>query len=61
MLMETKKCDANVESQSAPKVYGAWSENALNILTLKYPLKELSLESLTGGFTVDIRKEKIEW
>lgn len=39
MLMDLKKCDANVESESAPKQFDPWSEKTLNLLTLKYELK----------------------
>jgi hypothetical protein len=33
----------------------------LNLLTLKYPLKEWPLNLLTGGFSVEIDKMQINW
>ena len=41
--MDLKKCDANIDSESAPRVFDRWSEKVLNLLTLKYELKEFSL------------------
>lgn len=52
MLMDTKKCDANIESDSAPRVFDPWTEKVLNLMILKYELKEVPLESLTSGFRV---------
>jgi len=59
--METQKCDANTPSKKASDIFPKWTEKALDILTLKYPLKKYSLDDLTGGFNVEISQGKINW
>lgn len=33
----------------------------LNVLTLKYELKDYPLDRLTSGFSVEVKKGKINW
>ena len=56
-----KKCDANIESENAEKVFPVWSEKVLDILTLKYNLKNIPIKDLASKLTVEISNKDIDW
>ncbi len=47
-----KKCDANVESENASKIFPIWSEKVLDNLTLRYSLRSIPIENLTSNIAV---------
>jgi hypothetical protein len=47
-----KKCDANVESENASKIFPIWSEKVLDKLTLRYSLRSIPIGNLTSGLSV---------